>query len=202
MAIDKTRCVSCNNCALACKVENNVPDNVFWNTALTVGEDGIYNPAGEYPDKLNMSYYTLACQHCDNPACLAVCPVSAITKRDDGIVMQDNEACIGCKLCIDACPYAGVRTFIDGEPKYSLEFAVGDEQAQVHKANVVEKCMFCAHRIDRGERPACVDLCRAMARFFGDLDDSQSEISKLLAARSHERLLEEKGTEPNVYFLN
>jgi molybdopterin-containing oxidoreductase family iron-sulfur binding subunit len=149
-----------------------------------------------------MSYYTLACQHCDMPACLAVCPANAITKRGDGIVAQDNEKCIGCKLCITACPYTGVRIFIEGEPQFSLDFAIGDADALLHYPNVAEKCQFCAHRIDRGDRPACVDICPAQARYFGDLDDSESEVSKILELRSYHQLLPEKGTGPNVYFLD
>jgi molybdopterin-containing oxidoreductase family iron-sulfur binding subunit len=186
---------------MACKVENNLPDTVWWNKAVTVGGESLYTPAGEYPDNLTMSFYTLACQHCANPACLAVCPVEAIEKREDGVVTQDNDVCIGCRLCIEACPYTGVRTYIDGEPEYSLDFAVGDEDALPHKANVVEKCQLCAHRLARDERPACVDVCRALARFFGDFDDPNSEVSKLLATRQYEQLLPEKGTDPQVYFL-
>jgi molybdopterin-containing oxidoreductase family iron-sulfur binding subunit len=201
MAIDKTRCVACNNCAMACKVENNLPDGVWWNRACTIGGEEMYTPAGEYPDNLTMGFYTLACQHCVNPACVAVCPVEAIERREDGIIAQDNEKCIGCKLCIEACPYQGVRTYIDGEPRYHLDFAVGDKDALPHHPNVVEKCQLCVHRIDRSERPACVDICRAMARFFGDLDDPESEISRLIASREHEQLLVEQGTGPNVYFL-
>ncbi|MDR1015498.1 MAG: 4Fe-4S dicluster domain-containing protein [Coriobacteriales bacterium] len=202
MVMDKARCVACSNCAMACRVENNLPDGVWWNRALTVGGEEMYTPSGTYPDALSMGHYTLACQHCDNPACLAVCPVEAIVRRpEDGIVVQDNEKCIGCRLCIEACPYEGVRTYVDGEPSYLLDFAVGDADALPHHPNVVEKCQFCVHRIDRGDRPACVDICRAMARLFGDLDDPASEVSKALASRSHERLLEEQGTGPNVYFL-
>jgi molybdopterin-containing oxidoreductase family iron-sulfur binding subunit len=161
----------------------------------------MYTPAGEYPDSLSMGFYTLACQHCDAPSCLAVCPVEAIVKREDGIVIQDNEKCIGCKLCIEACPYEGVRSYIDGEPQFYLDFPAGDAEAMAHLPNVVEKCMLCAHRLDRGERPACVDLCRTMARFFGDLDDPDSEVSRAIASREYEQLLPEQGTGPNVYFL-
>ncbi|MDR1015493.1 MAG: 4Fe-4S dicluster domain-containing protein [Coriobacteriales bacterium] len=202
MVVDKARCVACNNCAMACKMENNLPIGVHWNEARTVGGEEMYTPAGTYPDALSMEHYTLACQHCDNPACLAVCPVEAISKREDGIVVQDNEKCIGCKLCMEACPYEGVRTYVDGEPQFYLDFAVGDADALPHHPNVVEKCLFCVHRIDRGERPACADLCRAMARFFGDLDDPDSEVSRLVASRDYERLLEGQGTGPNVYFLS
>lgn len=122
-------------------------------------------------------------------------------REEDGIVTIDWETCIGCKTCITACPYDGVRTYVDGEPSYFLDFAVGDASIPAHKANVVEKCTFCVHRVDRGERPACVDICRAMARFWGDLDDPGSDVSKLLAEREYDQLLAESGTGPNVYLL-
>jgi molybdopterin-containing oxidoreductase family iron-sulfur binding subunit len=187
---------------MTCKVENNLPEGVWWNTARTEGGANRYAPGGTYPDGLFITFYTLACQNCDNPACVAVCPVGAISKREDSLVVQDNEACIGCKLCLTACPYEGVRTFVDGEPKFSLDFAVGDIDALAHYPNVVEKCQLCVHRIDRGELPACVEICPAQARYFGDLDDPQSDVAKVVASRSSHQLLLEKGTSPNVYFLD
>ncbi|RDC03132.1 4Fe-4S dicluster domain-containing protein [Eggerthella lenta] len=201
MAIDMRRCFGCKSCAVACKCENNLPDGVWWNQAKTVGGEVDDTPAGEAPSELSMKFFTFACQHCDKPACVEVCPTGASAKRDDGIVTVDYEACIGCKSCITACPYEGVRTYIDGEPAWFLDFAVGDIDAPAHRANVVEKCTFCAHRIDRGERPACVDICRAQARFWGDLDDPDSDVSRLLAEREYEQLLIENGTGPNVYLL-
>lgn len=202
MVIDMRRCYGCNSCAMACKVENNVPDGIWWSKAKTVGGDVEDTPAGEEPSDLSMRYFTYACQHCDEPACVDVCPTGASMKREeDGIVTIDWETCIGCKTCITACPYDGVRTYVDGEPSYFLDFAVGDASIPAHKANVVEKCTFCVHRVDRGERPACVDICRAMARFWGDLDDPGSDVSKLLAEREYDQLLAESGTGPNVYLL-
>jgi molybdopterin-containing oxidoreductase family iron-sulfur binding subunit len=148
-----------------------------------------------------MTYYTLACQHCSNPACVPVCPVEATYRRtEDGIVIQDNELCIGCKLCVEACPYQA-RTFYDEEPQWLLDFPVGDIDAPVHEKNFVTKCTFCVHRIDRGDRPACIDICPAQARFFGDMDDPDSDISKLLESREYTQLMTEMGTGPNVYLL-
>lgn len=201
MAVDTKRCVSCNRCAMACIVEHNLPDGVLWNRAVTEGGDYFRNPGGVYPDELSIAFYTLACQHCDSPACLDVCPTGATEKREDGIVTVDAENCIGCKSCITACPYDGVRVSIDGEPQYQLDFAVGDAQVPAHKSGTVEKCTFCVERIDRGEPPRCVDVCFAHARFFGDLDDPESDLSKILAMREYDRLLADQGTGPNVYFL-
>ena len=200
MAVDTTRCSACNNCAMTCKVENNLAEGVWWSLAKTEGGDHRYTPGGTYPDGLSITYYTLACQHCDNPACVENCPTGASQKREDGIVVVDPQTCIGCDTCIVSCPYEGVRTNI-GEPTWFLDFPMGDAQAAEHVANTVEKCTFCAHRIDRGERPACVDICQAQARYFGDLDDPESEISKVLASREYDQLLADQGTGPNVYFL-
>ena len=203
MAVDTARCSGCNACSMTCKVENNVPDTVWWSKAVTVGGDYLHTPSGEYPDNLSMSFYTLACQHCENPACVAVCPIDGATyKREDGIVMQDYELCIACRLCMSACPYTGVRTYIEGEPVYTLDFAVGDAGIQERPGNNIEKCNFCYHRIDRNERPACVDICPAQARHFGDLDDPGSEISRLVAQRPYHKLLTEWGTGPSIYLLD
>jgi molybdopterin-containing oxidoreductase family iron-sulfur binding subunit len=201
MLIDIKRCIACATCAVACKVENNLPNDLWYNRVINVGGDERDSPAGTYPD-LTMSAYTFACQHCEAPACLAVCPAEAIIKREeDGLVVQDNEKCIGCKLCINACPYTGVRTFIEDEPAYYLGFPIGDVGAPSHTANTVEKCTFCLHRVDRGEQPACIDVCPGRARIFGDLNDPGSDIAQKLAARQHKQLLPEKGTNPSVYFL-
>lgn len=202
MVIDKKRCVSCNRCAMACVVEHNLPNGVLWNRGLTMGGDFFRTPAGTYPDGLSMEFYTLACQHCDDPACVEVCPTGASYKREeDGVVLVDSEKCIGCESCIAGCPYEGVRVLVDGEPEYYLDFAVGDAQVPAHKANTMGKCTFCVERLDRGEAPRCAEVCFAHARYFGDLDDPESKVSKLLAEREYDQLLADQGTGPNVYFL-
>ena len=201
MVIDSARCFGCESCVMACKVENNLPDGVWWNHAVTEGGDFKGTPAGDDPSNLSMLFHTMSCQHCDNPACVNVCPTGATYKREsDGIVMQNPDACIGCRSCIMACPYDGVRTFVE-DPKWSLDFAVGDVLAPQHVGGTVEKCTFCVHRIDRGERPACVDICRVNARFWGDLDDPESEVSKLLAEREYKQINVGEGTGPNMYVL-
>jgi molybdopterin-containing oxidoreductase family iron-sulfur binding subunit len=202
MIIDKKRCVACATCALACKIENNIPNGIWYNRVINVGGDQRDSPSGTYPN-LTMSTYTLACQHCEAPACVAVCPVEATFKREaDGLVIQDNEKCIGCKLCLTACPYEGVRVFLEDEPAYHIDIAVGDAEAPSHTINTVEKCTFCLHKVDRGEQPACIDVCPGRARIFGDLNDPQSEAATKLAARNHSQLLPEKGTNPSIYILD
>ncbi len=201
MLIDTKRCAGCHTCSVACKIENNLPDGVWWRRVLTVGGDGMDFPAGTYPD-LQMSYITVACQHCENPACIKVCPVGATWKDEEtGLVMVDPDKCLGCRYCMVACPYTGVRQFNFEEPEYAIGFAVGAADAPNHQKNTVGKCTFCAHRLVKGEQPACVEACPARALHFGDVNEPDSEVAQMLNKRSHFRLLEEKGTEPSVYFL-
>ncbi len=200
MAIDLARCVSCNRCAMACKQEHNLPDTVWWNKCKTTGGEHFYTPGGVYPNELDMSFYTMSCQHCKRPLCMAACPTGATTQREDGIVEVDYESCIGCESCMQACPYEGVRTHVQN-PTWALDFEVGDARVRKHIDDAVEKCTFCVERIDRGERPACVDICFAYARYFGDVDDPDSEISKVLAEREYQQFNTDVGTEPCVYYL-
>lgn len=201
LAIDTTRCMGCHTCGIACKQENNLPDNVWWCRSLTVGGPNMDAPAGVFPE-VSMSYLTLQCQHCENPACVKVCPVGA-TYRDEetGVVRQDYDKCIGCRMCMAACPYTGVRSFNWEEPTYSIGHALGDPTVPEHQKHVVEKCTLCWHRLARGEEPACIDACPAEARHFGDLNDPASEVSQLIASRANEQLLPEQGTNPSVYYL-
>ena len=142
------------------------------------------------------------CQHCEQPACLDVCPTGATSKDEEtGIVSVDSEACIGCESCIKACPYEGVRTLIPNDAGYYLDVVVGEVDAPAHKAMTVEKCTFCKNLIDRGEPPACMQLCPGRARHWGDLDDPNSDVSKAIEGREYEFLNEAEGTKPSVYYL-
>ena len=201
MVVDTKRCIGCHSCAMACKVENNLPDKNWWNRTLTVGGTEMDTPAGEFPN-VSMSYVTLACQHCENPACVKACPVGATYKREeDGVVIQDYDKCIGCRYCMAACPFTGVRVFNWEKPKYQLDFAVGDADVPAHQKHTVEKCTLCAHRLAKGLQPACIEVCTARARHFGDFNDPESNVSQLLLKRAHFQLLPEKETNPSVYFL-
>ena len=149
-----------------------------------------------------MSFLPVQCQHCENPACTKVCPVGATYKDPEtGVVRQDYDKCIGCRMCMAACPYTGVRSFNWEEPKYPVDHAVGDADVPKHQKHVVEKCTFCYQRLAREEVPACMELCPARARHFGDFDDPDSEVSKLVKERSYEQLLASEGTKPSVYYL-
>ncbi|MGI5950877.1 MAG: 4Fe-4S dicluster domain-containing protein [Brooklawnia sp.] len=201
MLIDTKRCFGCHTCAVACKTENNLPDGMWWNRVVTVGGDQMDTPSGTFPN-LSMFFITLACQHCDDPPCVPVCPTGATYKREsDGVVLVDYDKCIGCGACVQACPYDGVRTRNAEEMQYVTGFPVGDANVQQQQPLTVAKCTFCDHRLAKGQQPACIEVCPARARVFGDLNDPESEVSQLVETRETFTLRPEKGTNPSVIFL-
>lgn len=201
MVIDTARCIGCHTCSVACKVENDLPDGTWWNRVVTEGGPHMDTPGGEYPH-LDLRYLTIACQHCENPPCVKVCPVGATWKDEEtGIVMQDPSKCIGCRYCQVACPYSGVRQFQFDEPTHATPHRMGAAEAQVQEKGTVSKCTLCAHKTLDGGEPACISSCPARARVFGDFNDPESEVSELLRERDSFQLLPEKGTRPSVFFL-
>ncbi|WP_165170048.1 4Fe-4S dicluster domain-containing protein [Adlercreutzia sp. ZJ242] len=199
--VESKGCIGCHSCAVACKVENNLPDNIWWNRILTIGGEEKDTPGGTYPN-LEMDYAPVMCQHCENAACVKVCPVGATYKdADTGAVRQDYDKCIGCRMCMAACPYTGVRSFNWEEPKYAIGQAMGATDIPTHQKHTVEKCTMCWHRLAKGEQPACIEVCPARIRHFGDFDDPDSEVSRLIRERKYKQLLPEEGTKPSVYYL-
>jgi tetrathionate reductase subunit B len=174
MLIDVRRCIGCHSCSVACKIENEVPPGVYasW---VKVTEKGTYPNVG-------VSFLPSLCNNCDHPICLTNCPVQATWQREDGIVVVDPHRCIGCKYCMASCPY-DVR-FINPLKR------------------IVQKCSFCAHRVDAGLEPACVATCLGHARIFGDILDRQSEIHQVMSRNSVQVLKPEMGTRPQVYYIN
>ncbi|MCI2242438.1 4Fe-4S dicluster domain-containing protein [Adlercreutzia faecimuris] len=199
--IDSKSCISCHSCAVACKVENNLPDSIWWNRILTDGGPNMDTPAGTYPN-LTIRNIPMGCQHCENPACVKVCPVGATYQDPEtGVVRQDYDKCIGCRMCMSACPYTGVRSFNWEEPQYAIGQPMGSLDIPQHQKQVVEKCTMCWHRLAQGEKPACIEPCPARIRFWGDFDDPSSEVSQLIREREYMQLLPEQGTRPSVYYL-
>lgn len=179
--INTKRCVGCKTCTVACKMENNVAADLARIRVLDDNDELVYNrPAGTYPN-LQMNFVPIPCQHCENPACVDVCPTGASQKREDGVVFIDKETCIGCGACILACPYDSGQ--MDEEEK------------------VVDKCDLCRHRIDAGKEPMCVLCCPGRAIVAGDLNDPNSEAYKLLNSSSVTTLKPEEGTKPATHYI-
>jgi len=197
MVIDLKKCVpGCDACLQACRHENNVALHgderwdIHWIRKVTI------RPHDE-PDATGKEV-PLLCNHCDNPPCAQVCPVQATFKRDDGIVMIDHHRCIGCRYCMIACPY-NARYF-----NYKENEEWPNKAYPKRSHGVAESCNLCAHRLDRGQLPACVEACRevgAGALQVGNLDDRDSAISRSIANNATKRLRDDLGTEPKVYYI-
>ncbi len=194
MVIDLSRCIGCDACSLACKAEHATPRGVLWSHVVKY-ETGVY-PQGR------IHYLPVLCNHCANPECVKVCPTGAISRRDDGIVTVDNGKCMGCGYCTLACPYASLHTLDKICSYYEKELTPFEEIGyRKHRAGTSGKCDFCRDRVEQGLQPACVNACPAQARFFGDMDDSQSEVYRLVHTRDAFVLSPEHGTEPSCYYL-
>lgn len=197
MAVDLERCVGCWSCAVICKSENDIPLGLWWNRILTDGAD-LDTPEVDEFGSLSMHWVPLACQHCDDAPCEKVCPTSATYYGEGGTVQVNQDDCIGCRYCMASCPY-GVRVFNWAEPEYAPSFGTGMVEAR--PVGTVEKCTFCLHRLEEGIVPSCVWSCPAQARIFGDLNDPDGTLVTTIRSRNGSRLLEDKGTEPKVYYL-
>ena len=196
MVISRTRCIGGDACTVACTQQNGTGPGVFWRKVVKQ-EHGAY-PTARY------IFTPLLCNQCDEPPCRDVCPVKATVKQDNGIVNVDADKCIGCRYCQAACPY-GARYFVTSTSQgyFPGKGLTPFEKAayEKHQVGTVEKCNFCESRLKAGQQPACVQTCPAGALTFGDLDDANSEASKLIAARNAQPLRPEAGTKPRVYYF-
>lgn len=172
--LDNRKCIGCHACTVACKSEHDVPIGVN-RTYVKQTEKGIY------PNSKRL-FSVMRCNHCTDAPCVEICPVECLHIRPDGIVDFNSDRCIGCKSCMQACPYDAL--YIDPE------------------TNTAAKCNYCAHRIDIGLEPACVNVCPEHAIVSGDMDDPESEISQVLSQQNVTVRKPEKGTMPNVFYIN
>lgn len=214
MVIDVKACIGCRRCVYACIKENNIgrASGIAWIRVLAMKHGSIDLDDSEHnyteapiPTRW---YLPVQCMQCGNPPCVHVCPVKATWKDPDGIIVIDYDRCIGCRYCMAACPY-WARHFNWKEPyvppeemtpeggTYGLPFST----SPIRPIGVVEKCTFCAHRTRKGIEPKCVEVCPVGARHFGDLNDPDSIVSKLIRSRQGFRLKEELGTEPHIYYV-
>ncbi|MCH8005366.1 MAG: 4Fe-4S dicluster domain-containing protein [Planctomycetes bacterium] len=171
--IDHNSCIGCHACTVACKAENDVPLGRFRTSVKYVEQ-------GRFPD-IKRHFLVQRCNQCTDAPCVTICPVNALDKRPDGIVDVDRDACIGCKACMQACPYDAIYLNED--------------------LGAVEKCHFCAHRIDNGLAPACEVVCPVGAIISGDLDDPSSRVAQLARQSGAKTRRPEQGTGPNVHYL-
>jgi len=200
MGVDVDKCIGCNRCAEACKIENNVPEEPYffrtWIERYTIHADGevkvdcISTKTPEQrlaeqnapvdPSVVRTFFVPKLCNQCANPPCVQVCPVGATFQTKDGVVLVDETYCIGCRYCIQACPY-GAR-FLNPTTK------------------TAEKCTFCYHRITKGQLPACVEVCPTEARIFGDLKSKQDRLVRFQRQNVISVLKPDLNTEPKVRY--
>ena len=209
MVIDLSKCMRCHGCIAACRVEHFLPLGITW-PRLIAWE--------EIADE--MTTYPARCNHCSEPPCVDVCPTEASQQREDGVVWVDQDKCVGCRYCIIACPYQN-RTFLSKDkdsgyfPGYELtDFEKAGKQLYPHTVGTTEKCNFCMERIDAGldkglkpgvdreATPACVNTCQAKALIFGDLDDPDSEVRRLIRENKAFQLHPEYDTDPSIYYVD
>ncbi|ATW27374.1 sulfate reduction electron transfer complex DsrMKJOP subunit DsrO [Candidatus Formimonas warabiya] len=204
MVIDSRKCAGCNDCINACHKTHNVPEiknqeeEVKW-----IWKEKFENA---FPD-LNQRYlsadlekrpFLLLCNHCENPACVRVCPTKATFKREDGIVMMDYHRCIGCRYCMAACPY-GARSFNFQDPRPFIPEI--NEKYPTRTKGVVEKCNFCTEQLSQGLLPLCAQACQKGAITCGDLNDPDSNVRKLLDAHITIQRKPNLGTFPGIYYI-
>ncbi len=173
MAIDTKKCVGCMDCVVACKTENDVPEG--YNRDWITQESN-----GKFPE-IQLEIRSERCNHCEDAPCVDCCPTGASHIHElGGVVLVTHNECIGCKACVASCPYDA--RFINPE-------------------GYADKCTFCIHRVEKGQDPACVSVCPTHCMTFGDLDDPNSNISKLVNSRKWHVLIPEAGTKPQIYYL-
>jgi len=205
MTVDIDRCVGCQTCTIACKHANDTVPGVQWRKVIDV-------ESGTFPD-VSRLFMVVGCQHCAEPPCVPVCPTGATKQRDDGLITMDYDLCIGCASCAVACPYQA-RTIVHKEEFYYGEKTVQEEVvARKDRFGVAQKCTFCIDRVDDGlaaglnpgvdpeATPACAASCITQAIQFGDFNNPDSIVSRLVNERDHFQMHAELGTDPQIKYL-
>ena len=211
MLIDLAKCVGCDACSVACKIENSTPGDIWWAPVVQA-------EVGTFP-KARLSFLPTLCMHCEDPPCQKSCPTKSIFQRKDGIVIINEDKCVGSRACVSACPYNAITMWEKETTLYDSGSAPFDRMTkQKHRVGSAQKCTFCAHRmdyatanhlnpgIDRDATPACVLACPAECRIFGNINDDESSPSRYLKeARENGRkvfvLRPDAKTRPKVAYL-
>jgi len=191
MVVDLDKCDGCKTCETACRIENNVPlynderYDAYWMRVAEIEQ--------ELPNAKSRPL-PLMCQHCEEAPCVKVCVTKASFRRDDGIVLVDEHRCIGCRYCVIACPYRA-RSVIFREND-----TLTNKEVPKMMEGVATKCTFCVHRVDKGKKPACVTSCPNEALIFGDMNDPNSDVGKIIAEKHVQVLRPEKLVKPGVFY--
>jgi phenylacetyl-CoA:acceptor oxidoreductase 27-kDa subunit len=205
MVIDLRRCVGCQTCTIACKQENGLPAGTVWRFVADI-------EIGEYPNVRRL-FLPMQCMHCAEPPCVPVCPTGASRQRADGIVWVRYDDCVGCGYCAMACPYHARHLVHEANGYFAQPTPSELAQAEPERHGVMTKCTFCKDRVDEGlarglvpgvdpeATPMCSVACIADAIVFGDLDNPESRVSKMIGEGRAQLLMPECGTEPRVYYL-
>ena len=209
LAVDLQKCwagqqAGCHDCLNACNKAHNIPqlneakDEIKW-IWLAPFEKVLPGQQHDFlPEGIKEKPVVTLCNHCDNPPCVRVCPTKATFKSAEGVVTMDYHRCIGCRYCMAACPY-GARSFNFRDPRPLI--SEREMTYPTREKGVVEKCNFCAERLEEGLRPSCVEACSYGALIFGDLSDPQSEVREILRQRYSLQRKPQLGTDPKVYYL-
>ncbi len=179
LVFDLERCNGCQTCTIACKAENHIEHGSWMRVEMKDGQR-LDTPVGKFP-YLTMDYLPSTCMHCQDPPCLKACPVDAISRQDNGVVILDSDKCNGCQACLTACPYNSIL-WIEAD-------------------KVATKCHLCTPRIKQGLEPFCVQCCETKAIYFGDLADPNSQVSQIISRCSGYTLKPDENTSPGVYYL-
>ncbi len=204
MVVDVRKCDNCNDCVTTCHTTNNVPNienpheviKWIWPEKFF---HALPNMQHAFTDNATINKkFMLMCNHCDKPACVNVCPTRATFKKANGIVAMDYHRCIGCRYCMAGCPY-GARSFNFRDPRPYISNI--NPELPTRTKGVVEKCNFCEQLLAVGKPPACVSACKNGALVFGDLDDPNSDVRKILSTNLSFIRKPEYGLKPNVYYI-